>query len=137
MDPLCYHFWMLHGVGAERGEDAGLLIAVLKILGCPVLPRDFTLPAQMPNDLRSPRVSSLVVAFLHGNQQPRWDEVTTLHPSQAKDTSYERLLPRCGCVVGLMFCLKMLCWPDSIPQTLELGLPMPHEGSFLNSLPAI
>lgn len=128
---------MLHGFRVGQGEDAGLLIAVLKISGCPVLPRDFTLPAQMPNDLRSPRVSGLAAAFLHGNQQPRWDEVTTLPPSQARDTSHERLLPHCGCVVDLLFCLRMLCWPDSIPQTLELGLPMPHQGSFLNSLQAI
>lgn len=39
----CHSEMLLEGEG--QGEDTGLPIAVLKILGCGVLPRDLILPA--------------------------------------------------------------------------------------------
>lgn len=50
---------------------------------------------QMSNDLNRTSIS-LVTAFLHGNQQPGWDEVGTLPPSQVRGTRCERLLPAVG-----------------------------------------
>lgn len=78
--------------GRGQGEDAGCLIAILKISGCRILPRDSTLPATDCQMTCILRMCSLPTAFLPGNQQPGWDEVGTLPPSQTRDMRYERLL---------------------------------------------